>query len=312
MKRYKVPSLLFTLLLGLVLCVARPAFAWTLYYQLGWEDSSYSLRDDQAVAENLTNICNLSGFPQSITFLMYTGGTSYVNLMMRLTSTTLGNPTWYSQKTITITSTSTLQTFTFASSTMPDFSICPPDFTGWFFQLDVSGSPLYIYGTNSTSTLTAGQYNIPTAYCVNGGSPPNCGTIGDNGSFYFYIDGDTTNASSTLQQIGSITAEQCNDWGTIGGAFCKVLVALFLPSQTNLEQFSSLKDSLLLKPPFGYWTSIKTALNGLNASSSPAFSLASVSAVSDNIFNPLKTGLSWILWILFGLWVIRRIGAFVF
>jgi hypothetical protein len=94
--------------------------------------------------------------------------------------------------------------------------------------------------------------------------------------------------------------------------FCVVLVKLFKPSIGSLTRFSNLKTIIENKPPFGYFTSIKNALNNFNASATPAFALTQVSSLMTNVLNPLRIGLTWVLWVMFGIWIIKRIARFDF
>jgi hypothetical protein len=114
-----------------------------------------------------------------------------------------------------------------------------------------------------------------------------------------------------LQALITLPEGTCDDLGTIAGALCRVITYLFFPSQASLNQFSQLKDIVANKPPFGYFTSIKNSLNSLNSTSTPAFVLTSEIENID-IFGTLKTGLTWILWIFFGFWVIKRIARLDF
>jgi hypothetical protein len=97
----------------------------------------------------------------------------------------------------------------------------------------------------------------------------------------------------------------------IGNAVCSVFEYLFKPSETSLQNFSNLADILETKAPFSYFYSVKNSLNSLSSSSTPTFVLADTGGINTSIFQPLKTGLAWILWIFFAFWVIRRIGVFV-
>lgn len=139
--------------------------------------------------------------------------------------------------------------------------------------------------------------------------------IYDETSMYNYLN-NLANYNSTYggwmpEQGITLPAGTCDDLGTFAGALCKVITYLFIPSSTALNQFSNLKDMISIKPPFGYWTSIKNTLNTLSSTSTPAFALTS--AINDiSLFNTLKTGLAWILWIFFAFWVIRRIATFDF
>lgn len=139
--------------------------------------------------------------------------------------------------------------------------------------------------------------------------------IYDETSMYAYLNNLANYNSITGQwtpgQIFVLPAGTCDDMGTIAGALCKVISYLFYPSQASLTQFSNLKDMIITKPPFGYFTSIKSYLNNLSSTSTPAFSLTS--AIGNiAIFDTLKTGLAWILWLFFGFWVIKRIARFDF
>lgn len=86
-----------------------------------------------------------------------------------------------------------------------------------------------------------------------------------------------------------------------------LLQFLFVPKQEDLVKFNDLKNDLQVKPPIGYFYQVKNALEGFNSTSTPAFDLPQSAALSDYIFNPLRTGISFILWLTFGFWVFKRI-----
>lgn len=92
---------------------------------------------------------------------------------------------------------------------------------------------------------------------------------------------------------------------------CRVLLFLFRPSDNDFSQFTTLKSAVINKPPFGYFSQIQNVLNGFSTST-PAYALATSAPLTDNVFNPLKTGLSWILWLVFGFWIFYRIKHFEF
>ncbi len=131
-----------------------------------------------------------------------------------------------------------------------------------------------------------------------------------------------TAATSTivLTSPGGVpTKEFCDNLSTeflsgfcniLAGTFTGVLSFLFRPQQTSYTQFNDLKELVLLKPPFGFFALIKDSFSNLTASTTPAFQLAEVAAVTENIFLPLKTGLSFILWLVFGVWIFRKITTF--
>jgi hypothetical protein len=107
-------------------------------------------------------------------------------------------------------------------------------------------------------------------------------------------------------------ATSTTDFGVIGNYFRDLFIWLFRPQQSSLEQFTTLQTTMESKAPFAYFVTIKNALSGLSGSSTPAFSLAGSTAVTNSFFNPLKIGLTWILWIVFAFWVIRKISNFNF
>lgn len=90
-------------------------------------------------------------------------------------------------------------------------------------------------------------------------------------------------------------------------SICYVFQYLFKPDPYVLGKWENIKILLENKPPLGYFILTKNALSGI-ATSTPAFNLAQASAVNENIFNPLKTGLTFILYLLFGIWLFKRIA----
>lgn len=87
-----------------------------------------------------------------------------------------------------------------------------------------------------------------------------------------------------------------------------LLQFLFVPKQEDLAKFGELKSVLETKPPIGYFYAVKSALTGVGATSTPAFSLENASTtLAASIYNPLRNGITFILWLLFGFWIFNRI-----
>jgi len=86
-----------------------------------------------------------------------------------------------------------------------------------------------------------------------------------------------------------------------------ILKYLFLPSQTAFNGFTQIKTSIENKPPFGYFTSVNTALNDLEIGT-PDLVLAGIASLGV-IFNPIRTIMTSILWILFAIWLIHRVRS---
>lgn len=93
-------------------------------------------------------------------------------------------------------------------------------------------------------------------------------------------------------------------------SLCKLFLYLFQPSSASFNQFSTLGDTIKNKAPFGYLSLITTAFNQLSTSTS-AFTLTEVSPLVDNIFDPIKAGLTFILWLIFVIWLFNRIRHFI-
>lgn len=102
------------------------------------------------------------------------------------------------------------------------------------------------------------------------------------------------------------------DFGYLGNMFRDVIIWAIQPKDGTLEKYANLQTVLEGKAPFAYFFDVRNALNSFNASSSPVFSLSTAGDITTDIFSPLKTGLTWILWIFFGFWVIRKISNFNF
>lgn len=118
----------------------------------------------------------------------------------------------------------------------------------------------------------------------------------------FFYPTPTSTASSTEW---SFTCDP--ESGFFANSLCMLAQFLFMPKQEDFNKFNDLKAALENKPPVGYFYLIKNSLLGLNSSSSAAFNLPQDASLSDYIFNPVRNGISFILWLIFGFWVFNRI-----
>ena len=85
-----------------------------------------------------------------------------------------------------------------------------------------------------------------------------------------------------------------------------VIKFLFVPSNTIFDQWTSLYQMISAKPPVGYFYAIINVVNQVGATSKPAFVLAGVSSLG-SFFDPIKTGIAWLLWFGFAFWIFNRI-----
>lgn len=135
-----------------------------------------------------------------------------------------------------------------------------------------------------------------------------------NGTFEwsFQIVNDLTGGATPLpnaQVMPTTPPTTDKDFGVIGNYIRDVLQWLFYPDKLALDQFKGILTPLQNKPPFGYFNAIKNDFSTM-ASGSPTVSwdLASISSITD----PLRTGFSWLLWLLFGVWILKRFIHFDF
>jgi len=178
---------------------------------------------------------------------------------------------------------------------------CFPDY------ITVSSVPLY----GSQSFMCPISQLSPTILTASIGTALNNTAVYNSITVYsayqkevFGISGTTTVAEYALE--GCNTA-QCSI-SDISGCFKKALCWAFIPAMNDLPPWQSIGDKIGKKPPFGYISALNSGLQGLNADGSPAFTLMD-SATRDDfapIFDPIRDGLLWILWLACAVWLYNR------
>lgn len=122
-----------------------------------------------------------------------------------------------------------------------------------------------------------------------------------SGSAYWIDNGAYSGGLPTSASYNFTT----HDYGALGNFFRDIIVAGFWPSQNSLGQYASLSDTIKNKPPFGYFSAIKTAFSGLATSSGTADTTLAHSAIKA-FTDPLRTGLAVVLWVGFGWYLWKR------
>jgi hypothetical protein len=134
------------------------------------------------------------------------------------------------------------------------------------------------------------------------------------GNPYSYPLASSTASTTALSLCEGIKPE--NIFDVVNGvqwALCNVYQWLFVPSDVSIGNFQSLSEPLQQKAPFAYFYSVVNNFTGLSSNANPAFNLSSsTGAFGTIIFQPIKTGLTWLLWFAFVFWVIKRIANFDF
>jgi len=95
--------------------------------------------------------------------------------------------------------------------------------------------------------------------------------------------------------------------GFFSYSFCNFFAYLFIPSTDSFNRFTTLRNEIGNKPPIGYFTQIKNVLSSVNASGTPVFNIGNYTPLNNSIFTPLKTGLTWLLWLFFIVVIFNRI-----
>ena len=93
----------------------------------------------------------------------------------------------------------------------------------------------------------------------------------------------------------------------ISGCMQNALLFVFYPSETILNNFAELGSLIATKPPFGYIAVYTTQLAGLSSSGAGSFTLATENNIKTIIFDPLRTGLGYVLWVCFAFWIFHRV-----
>jgi len=149
------------------------------------------------------------------------------------------------------------------------------------FIANISGVDI---ATSTTIYFGANGFTSPTRYTgtpIAGGAP----------------------ASTSTDLI--ITCDETD--GLFQNSMCKLLVYLFKPSDGSFNVWANLWTTISRKPPFGYFTRSKEALEGINTSTSSAFVFEDMEALATPVFTPLRNGVAMLLWFLFGVWGFTRL-----
>jgi len=122
--------------------------------------------------------------------------------------------------------------------------------------------------------------------------------------FQFGVDipGDITFTSASTTADLATTCDSSS--GVFANSLCKLLQAVFYPSQQSIDNFSDLKAALENKPPFGYISSFNDAMGDLSSGASSTLDLSDLSGIG--IFDDFRDLLDWVLWFLFGFWVYNK------
>lgn len=225
-----------------------------------------------------------------------------------------GHGAFYSERQVTLYDLDSSTPFIFVGTSTPtngviNFSpqngapvvLNPAHHYGLYYAGDAT--QLALYGSSATTSFDSGTNiydwtNTPTMPTANGMY-----------SIFFQL-----NDASSSPYIPGITPDTslidpCPILGIdVCTAFGKMLSWAFIVPQSVWDQFTTLKDDLKNKPPFGYFTSAMTAISGISTTTA-AFTLQESTPIMTYIFNPLRTGLVWLLYFAAVVWLYKKLSA---
>jgi hypothetical protein len=188
-------------------------------------------------------------------------------------------------------------------SFIPPIQFSPGVTIGFEFR---GGVQFFSFGGNSDAAI----------YPVYGRGVANSGH--GNSSWYLtsYSGNFTTNMYGDIPVITVCSADNPNcspvppalpncSITDIGACVGNALAWAFQVPGDEWDKFSTLKDDIKNKPPFGYFTSAAASIAGISGTSTRAFSLATSSPIMTYIFSPLRAGLVWLLGIASLLWLYK-------
>ena len=128
--------------------------------------------------------------------------------------------------------------------------------------------------------------------------------------------GFVTNDSDIKAGFPAPTWATC-DVDHLVGCVQNMLTYLFYPQTDVFNQFSLLSGVIKNKPPIGYVYGFITVITDVSATADQNFNIptsmglnTSTNPFFTNIFNPIRTGMGWILWIAFAVVMIKRFQHF--
>jgi len=127
----------------------------------------------------------------------------------------------------------------------------------------------------------------------------------------FYITTDITAPPSEILSCNpfsdSISTAFLNLDFSFSACVQELAAFLFIPSDDATGQFSSLIETIKQKPPFGWIVETFDSLESIDpATATATFTLEQVTPITTAIFDPIRTGLSWLLYFIFAFYLFNR------
>lgn len=130
----------------------------------------------------------------------------------------------------------------------------------------------------------------------------------DQYSFYtFNRGGGIPYATTSPLSVPTSTAYIAPDCSTLGNFWQTLLCSVFTPTTQSLSQYTNIAGLISTKAPFGYFPLIRNAINNNLSTTTSAFNLTAIAPMEASVFAPLKTGITFILWLGFAMWIYNRL-----
>lgn len=176
-------------------------------------------------------------------------------------------------------------------------------------ELDFSSSTIIPSNSGENTTITG------TATTSEGSKFIRAMYLDTNGGIYSEVDEVFFNvATNTYFASTGLLSPRDNpsgltqiDCGTFefGCQFQKAITFLFVPSDTVLDKFKNLWQTIAEKKPFGYVTKTIEQLKQLDTTGVTAFNFGTIPFM-DSIFTPFRTLIASILWAVFAIYFYKR------
>ena len=293
-------------LIAILSVVFFPFYAFAVIITVQPEQSSSVLYDDQngVVGSSVTYLPNVSGIVKTILLELYapSGANNFAVIMFQCNSLQTGVQNVFTNCTQLFSSTTpvtALGLYGFSTSTNA-MTLEASKYHYLYLGRSGDGNEVYVYGTNASTTFTTYAKDGVTGAPITATTTP-----------FLQLQSeqfDTNNIIETSSANTFVIETLPCGITDLSGCFKNAVAWAFYPSADSFVKFSTLADQLKDRAPFGYFTSGKNALLGLNATSStPAYTLATSSPIMATIFTPLRTGLTWVF--LFGgvVWIYKRV-----
>lgn len=182
----------------------------------------------------------------------------------------------------------------------------------FIFDVATSSSPQEF--STTTSDLLTGRWLMSAVF-----------SNGETGAFAFtattstFIVGTTTTLFSDFYQPYSTSTpgeptQACSEAETVieraicalGDRIRDLLQFLFVPNTASTARFAELKDRIMQRVPFGYPSLVLEAIKGIGATTTAQYELPQADTARV-VFDPMRTGISWLIYGVWGFLMFRRV-----